>query len=166
MKASKHTPHTPAAQSEVFENMLRPNYQIFCGDISGVTQKGETPAEESHGALVARMRRAETRICQKLNPDQKKPDELSLHIARQIEEVAQVTATRFCRYPMLCQSPLNPDHYPPLHQPAFLEMTGRIRHPEKKNPVVSVEVYLEEIYSGVRKKMWEHEFVFYAQEPL
>lgn len=143
-----------------FENMLRPNYNIFCGDVSGVTGKIGEQGEErlSHGQLVARMRRAETRICQKLNPEAYTPDLLSSYIAQQIEEVAQVTATRFCRYPMRCIATLQPDHYPPLDKPAFLEMTGRIHTPEKEAPVVRVEVFLEEVYSGERKKMWEHEF--------
>ncbi len=141
--------------------MIRPNYNVFCGDVSGIT--GQNPKDDpeeriSHGQLVTKMRRAETRVCQKLNPNHENPDILSEHIARQIEEVAQVTATRFCREPMLCEKLLAPDHYPPLDNPAFLEMTGRIEDPAKKSPTVSVEVYLEEVYSGKRKLMWKHEF--------
>lgn len=147
-----------------FENMLRPNYDIFCGDVAGVTESPKNEEPISHGKLVTQMRRAETAICQKLNPHQYKPDELSHYIAQQIEEVAQVTATRFCRKPMYCTETLAPDHYPPLDKPAFLEMTGRIHTPEKKAPVVRVQVYLEEVYSGKRQKMWEHEFDLTAQE--
>lgn len=79
-----------------------------------------------------------------------------------MDEVAFITATRFTRKRMVTVSSDRIDFKKPIPAGTFIELVGKIAHIGNTSLKVSVEIYIEEMYSFVREKAITGTFTFVA----
>ena len=79
-----------------------------------------------------------------------------------MDEVAFITATRFTRKRMVTVSSDRIDFKRPIPAGTFIELVGNIAHIGNTSLKVSVEIYIEEMYSFVREKAITGTFTFVA----
>jgi acyl-CoA hydrolase len=79
-----------------------------------------------------------------------------------MDEVAFITATRFTRKRMVTVSSDRIDFKRPIPAGTIIELVGSIAHIGNTSLKVSVEIYIEEMYSFVREKAITGTFTFVA----
>lgn len=79
-----------------------------------------------------------------------------------MDEVAFITATRFTRKRMVTVSSDRIDFKRPIPAGTIIELVGSISHIGNTSLKVSVEIYIEEMYSFVREKAITGIFTFVA----
>ncbi len=83
-------------------------------------------------------------------------------IMQWMDEVAYITATRFTRKKMVTVS-VDDIHFKiPVLSGSILQITGRIVKTGNVRIVVGIEIYAEEMFTGVREKAIEAMFTFAA----
>lgn len=79
-----------------------------------------------------------------------------------MDEVAFITATRFSRQRMVTVSSSKIDFQKPIPAGTIIELIGRVTHVGNTSLKVSVQIYIEEMYSERREQAIEGEFSFVA----
>ncbi|WP_121809649.1 acyl-CoA thioesterase [Mucilaginibacter kameinonensis] len=79
-----------------------------------------------------------------------------------MDEVAFITATRFTRKRMVTVSSDRIDFKRPIPAGTIIELVGNISHIGNTSLKVSVEIFIEEMYSFVREKAITGTFTFVA----
>lgn len=79
-----------------------------------------------------------------------------------MDEVAFITATRFSRQRMVTVSSSKIDFQKPIPAGTIIELIGKVIHVGNTSLKVSVQIYIEEMYSESRKQAIEGEFSFVA----
>jgi acyl-CoA hydrolase len=79
-----------------------------------------------------------------------------------MDEVAFITATRFSRQIMVTVSSDRIDFKKPIPAGTIVELIGRVSHIGNTSLKVSVEIYIEQMYSDTREKAVTGEFSFVA----
>ncbi|MBE9598349.1 acyl-CoA thioesterase [Pedobacter sp. MC2016-24] len=79
-----------------------------------------------------------------------------------MDEVAFITATRFSRQIMVTVSSDRIDFKKPIPAGTIVELIGRVSHIGNTSLKVSVEIYIEQMYSDNREKAVTGEFSFVA----
>lgn len=79
-----------------------------------------------------------------------------------MDEVAFITATRFSRQIMVTVSSDRIDFKKPIPAGTIVELIGRVSHIGNTSLKVSVEIYIEQMYSDSREKAVTGEFSFVA----
>lgn len=79
-----------------------------------------------------------------------------------MDEVAFITATRFSRQIMVTVSSDRIDFKKPIPAGTIVELVGRVSHIGNTSLKVSVEIYIEQMYSDTREKAVTGEFSFVA----
>ncbi len=79
-----------------------------------------------------------------------------------MDEVAFITATRFCRQRMVTVSSDRVDFNKPVPAGTIAELIGKVKHIGTTSVVVKVEVYIEQMYSDEREKAMEGTFTMVA----
>jgi acyl-CoA hydrolase len=79
-----------------------------------------------------------------------------------MDEVAFITATRFSRQIMVTVSSDRIDFKKPIPAGTIVELVGRVSHIGNTSLKVSVEIYIEQMYSDNREKAVTGEFSFVA----
>jgi acyl-CoA hydrolase len=83
-----------------------------------------------------------------------------------MDEVAFITATRFSRQRMVTVSSDRIDFNKPVPAGTIAELVGRVKSVGNTSLVVTVEVYLEQMYSDEREKAMEGSFTMVAINQL
>lgn len=83
-----------------------------------------------------------------------------------MDEVAFITATRFSRQRMVTVSSDRIDFNKPVPAGTIAELIGRVKSVGNTSLVVTVEVYLEQMYSDEREKAMEGSFTMVAINEL
>lgn len=111
-----------------------------------------------------RIRQAETRIFKAVFPNTVNHyDTLFGGTAMQLmDEVAFITATRFCRQRMVTVSSDRIDFKQPIPAGTIIELTGKIAYIGNTSLKVKVEIFIEQMYSHSREKAITGEFTFVA----
>ena len=79
-----------------------------------------------------------------------------------MDEVAFITATRFSRQRMVTVSSSKIDFKKPIPAGTIVELIGRVTEVGNTSLKVSVQIYIEEMYSEKREQAIEGEFSFVA----
>ncbi|ATP55948.1 acyl-CoA thioesterase [Pedobacter ginsengisoli] len=79
-----------------------------------------------------------------------------------MDEVAFITATRFSRQIMVTVSSDRIDFKKPIPAGTIVELVGRVSHIGNTSLKVSVEIFIEQMYSEHREKAVTGEFSFVA----
>ncbi len=79
-----------------------------------------------------------------------------------MDEVAFITATRFCRQRLVTVSSDKVDFLLPIHMGDFAEVVGKIHHIGNSSLKVLVEVYIEKMYEDGRQLAISGVFSFVA----
>jgi acyl-CoA hydrolase len=79
-----------------------------------------------------------------------------------MDEVAFITATRFSRQIMVTVSSDRIDFKKPIPAGTIVELVGRVSHIGNTSLKVSVEIFIEQMYSDHREKAVTGEFSFVA----
>ena len=79
-----------------------------------------------------------------------------------MDEVAFITATRFTRQKVVTVSSDKIDFKKPIPAGTIVELIGKIIHLGNKSLKVSVEIFIEQMYSEHREKAIHGEFTFVA----
>ena len=79
-----------------------------------------------------------------------------------MDEVAFITATRFSRQRMVTVSSSKIDFKKPIPAGTIVELIGRVTQVGNTSLKVSVQIYIEEMYSEHREQAIEGEFSFVA----
>ena len=79
-----------------------------------------------------------------------------------MDEVAFITATRFSRQKMVTVSSERIDFTHPIPAGTIIELKGKVSHVGNTSLRVSVEIYVEQMYSEEREKAISGEFSFVA----
>lgn len=79
-----------------------------------------------------------------------------------MDEVAFIAATRFSRQVMVTVSSDRIDFNKPIPAGTIVELIGRVSHIGRTSLKVSVEIYIEQMYSEEREKAVTGEFSFVA----
>lgn len=79
-----------------------------------------------------------------------------------MDEVAFITATRFSRQRMVTVSSSKIDFQKPIPAGTIIELIGRVTEVGNTSLKVSVQIYIEEMYSEKREQAIEGEFSFVA----
>lgn len=79
-----------------------------------------------------------------------------------MDEVAFIAATRFSRKRMVTVSTSKVDFKMPIPHGTIIELVGSIGKVGNTSLVVQVDIFLEEMYTDVRKKAIEGQFTFVA----
>lgn len=79
-----------------------------------------------------------------------------------MDEVAFITATRFTRKRVVTVSSDKIDFTKPIPAGTIIELIGRVSHIGNTSLKVSVEIYIEEMYSDHREKAITGTFTFVA----
>jgi len=79
-----------------------------------------------------------------------------------MDEVAFITATRFSRQRMVTVSSDRIDFNRPIPAGTIVELIGRVSHIGNTSLKVSVEIYIEQMYTDKREKAVTGEFSFVA----
>lgn len=114
--------------------------------------------------LEEKIKQAETRIFKAVFPNTTNHyDTLFGGTAMQMmDEVAFITATRFTRQMVVTVSSDKIDFKKPIPAGTIVELVGKIIHIGNKSLKVSVEIFMEQMYSNHREKAVEGEFTFVA----
>lgn len=83
-----------------------------------------------------------------------------------MDEVAFITATRFSRQRMVTVSSDRIDFNKPVPAGTIAELIGRVKSVGNTSLVVTVEVFLEQMYSDEREKAMEGSFTMVAINEL
>lgn len=79
-----------------------------------------------------------------------------------MDEVAFITATRFSRKKMVTVSSSKVDFRKPIPHGTIIELIGRVTEVGNTSMKVSVEIFIEEMYTTGREKAIKGEFAFVA----
>ncbi|PRY07844.1 thioesterase superfamily protein [Pontibacter ummariensis] len=79
-----------------------------------------------------------------------------------MDEVAFITAIRFCRKRVVTVSSDRIDFTQPIPAGTIVELIGRVTSVGNKSLKVQVEIYIEEMYSDTRLKAVNGTFTFVA----
>ncbi|MFD2036654.1 acyl-CoA thioesterase [Belliella marina] len=79
-----------------------------------------------------------------------------------MDEVAFITATRFCRQRVVTVSSDRIDFTQPIPEGTFVELVGRVSSIGNTSLKVNVEIYIEEMYDTRREKAVTGVFTFVA----
>jgi acyl-CoA hydrolase len=79
-----------------------------------------------------------------------------------MDDVAFVTATRFCRQRFVTVSTDNVSFEKPIPNSSIIEAIGRVDHVGNSSISIKVEIYVEEMYSTKREKAIEGMFKMVA----
>lgn len=79
-----------------------------------------------------------------------------------MDEVAFITATRFARKRMVTVSSDKIDFKKPIPAGTIIELIGSVKNVGTKSIRISVDIYVEEMYSEFREKAVWGDFVFVA----
>lgn len=79
-----------------------------------------------------------------------------------MDEVAFITATRFSRQRMVTVSSSKIDFKKPIPAGTIVELIGRVTDVGNTSLKVSVQIFIEEMYSESREQAIEGEFAFVA----
>lgn len=79
-----------------------------------------------------------------------------------MDEVAFITATRFCRQKVVTVSSDKIDFKKAIPAGTIVELIGKVSHIGNTSLKVSVEIFVEQMYSEEREKAIEGEFTFVA----
>lgn len=79
-----------------------------------------------------------------------------------MDEVSFITATRFCRLPLVTVSSDRIDFKPPIPAGSIVELVGRVVRVGNTSLKVEVEVFVEEMYNATREKAISGLFSFVA----
>ena len=114
--------------------------------------------------LEERIKNSETRIFKAVFPNTTNHyDTLfggtAMHM---MDEVAFITATRFSRQIMVTVSSDKIDFNKPIPAGTIVELIGKVTYVGNKSLKVSVEIFIEEMYSDVRYQVINGEFTFVA----
>ena len=114
--------------------------------------------------LEERIKNSETRIFKAVFPNTTNHyDTLfggtAMHM---MDEVAFITATRFSRQIMVTVSSDKIDFNKPIPAGTIVELIGKVTYVGNKSLKVSVEIFIEEMYSDVRYQAINGEFTFVA----
>ena len=114
--------------------------------------------------LEERIQKSETRIFKAVFPNTTNHyDTLfggtAMHA---MDEVAFITATRFSRQRMVTVSSSKIDFKMPIPAGTIIELIGRVKEVGNTSLKVSVQIYIEEMYSEKRDQAIEGEFAFVA----
>jgi acyl-CoA hydrolase len=114
--------------------------------------------------LQERLTQSETRIFKAVFPNTTNHyDTLFGGTAMQLmDEVAFITATRFCRKRVVTVSSDRIDFTQPIPAGTIIELIGQVKHVGNTSLKVEVEIYIEEMYSDVRLKAIHGSFTFVA----
>lgn len=111
-----------------------------------------------------RIERSETRVFKAVFPNTTNHyDTLFGGVAMQMmDEVAFITATRFCRLKMVTMASDKIDFQKPIPAGTLIELIGRVIHVGNTSLRVEVEIFIEEMYSDQREKAITGNFTFVA----
>ncbi|CAM3083964.1 acyl-CoA thioesterase [Flavobacterium frigoris] len=111
-----------------------------------------------------KIKKAETRIFKAVFPSTTNHyDTLFGGTAMQLmDEVAFITATRFSRQIMVTVSSDKIDFKKPIPAGTIIELVGAVSHLGNTSMKVSVDIFIEEMYSEHREKAITGEFTFVA----
>lgn len=111
-----------------------------------------------------KIKQSETRIFKAVFPNTTNHyDTLFGGTAMQMmDEVAFITATRFCRQRVVTVSSDKIDFKKPIPSGTIVELVGRIIHIGNTSLKVSVEIIIEQMYSNHREEAIHGEFTFVA----
>lgn len=114
--------------------------------------------------LEERIIKSETRIFKAVFPNTTNHyDTLFGGTAMQLmDEVAFIAATRFSRQRMVTVSSDQIDFKKPIPAGTIIELIGKVIHVGNTSLKVSVEIYIEQMYSDSREKAVSGEFSFVA----
>jgi acyl-CoA hydrolase len=114
--------------------------------------------------LQNRIAQSETRIFKAVFPNTTNHyDTLFGGTAMQLmDEVAFITATRFCRKRVVTVSSDKIDFTQPIPAGTIVELIGQVTSVGNTSLKVQVEIYVEEMYSDVRLKAVQGSFTFVA----
>lgn len=114
--------------------------------------------------LEERIQKSETRIFKAVFPNTTNHyDTLFGGTAMQLmDEVAFITATRFSRQIMVTVSSDKIDFNKPIPAGTIVELIGKVTHVGNKSLKVSVEIFIEEMYTNRRYQAINGEFTFVA----
>lgn len=114
--------------------------------------------------LEHRIQQSETRIFKAVFPNTTNHyDTLFGGTAMQLmDEVAFITATRFCRKRVVTVSSDRIDFTQPIPAGTIIELIGQVSSVGNTSLKVQVEIYIEEMYSDVRLKAVHGSFTFVA----
>lgn len=79
-----------------------------------------------------------------------------------MDEVAFITATRFCRQKVVTVSSDKIDFKKPIPAGTIAELIGKVSHIGNTSLKVRVEIFVEQMYSEERERAIEGEFTFVA----
>lgn len=79
-----------------------------------------------------------------------------------MDEVAFITATRFCRQKLVTVSSDKIDFKKPIPAGTIVELIGRVSHVGNTSVKVKVEIFIEQMYSETREKAVNGEFTLVA----
>ena len=79
-----------------------------------------------------------------------------------MDEVAFITSTRFSRQVMVTVSSDRIDFTKPIPAGTIIELVGKVVHIGNTSLKVSVDIYIEQMYSDVREKAVSGQFSFVA----
>lgn len=79
-----------------------------------------------------------------------------------MDEVAFITATRFCRQKLVTVSSDKIDFKKPIPAGTIVELVGRVSHVGNTSVKVKVEIFIEQMYSETREKAVNGEFTLVA----
>ena len=79
-----------------------------------------------------------------------------------MDEVAFMTATRFCRKRVVTVSSSKIDFHKPIPHGTIIELIGRVQQVGNTSLLIRVQIFMEEMYSETREKVIEGEFTFVA----
>lgn len=79
-----------------------------------------------------------------------------------MDEVAFITATRFCRKRMVTVSSDRIDFTKPIPAGTIIELIGKVSSVGRTSLKVQVEIFIEEMYSDIREKAITGTFTFVA----
>lgn len=111
-----------------------------------------------------KIKQSETRIFKAVFPNTTNHyDTLFGGTAMQLmDEVAFITATRFCRKRVVTVSSERIDFKKPIPSGTIVELIGKVIHIGKTSLKVSVEMIVEQMYSEHREQAIHGEFTFVA----
>lgn len=79
-----------------------------------------------------------------------------------MDEVAFITATRFCRQKMVTVSSDRIDFKKPIPSGTIIELVGRVTYLGNTSLKIKVEIFIEQMYAEHREKAITGEFTFVA----
>lgn len=84
------------------------------------------------------------------------------HAMQLMDEVAFITATRFCRKKVVTVSSSRIDFNQPIPHGTLIELIGRVKRVGRTSLDIGVEIFVEEMYSEKREKAIEGTLRFVA----